>query len=437
MSRRTFSVHKCGDQHRIAVSEHQSKRSKVVKSYLQGYLSSNAAYNDIGPATAHLDSGQSIRTFKKNIGTLSTRRIQMKHDPPIKSLNGCVAKAVEKAAKKKYNLYCKRMLKVNLDPISRSEWDAIYSTGNSDRDKRAFSRDPHIRYLYLLNGMESNMRRDNIRAIEDTIKYMRERKVTLSAFIIEEEKLSDKLQGAIYSSRCFTLLLKAKFEEDVIDLTEHKFTFQNTSKEQLSRVSIQSYITLSLSLKLIERSRQEIDLLQEGLDLISCSEESFEVLKAAVDDVLLRRNNFKVQNSMGSLVEKVYCDSKKTVSQKRIRNWYNEFKELGLFKEDLRGCYQRISFLKEYNYMRLFQLYLRNEKFLSVDEAKRNLEFILDANPPESVKGKKVLSNLLPLSRSTVHRWMIQAGCKYEKASVSYYTDSHELESTKQDFLTR
>lgn len=217
MSIRTFAVHKCGDQHRIAVSEHQSKRSKVVKTYLQGYLSSNAAYNDIGPATAHLNLGQSIRTFKKNVGTLSTRRTQRKHGPPIKSLNGCVAKAVERAAKTKYNLYCKRMLKVNLDPISRSEWDAIYNTGNSNRDNRAFSRNPHIRYLYLLNGMESNLRRDNVRAIEDTIKYMRERKVTLSAFIIEEKKLSDKLQAATYSSRCYTLLLKAKFEENVID----------------------------------------------------------------------------------------------------------------------------------------------------------------------------------------------------------------------------
>jgi hypothetical protein len=325
-------------------------------------------------------------------------------------------------------------------PNSRSEWEKMYNSGRKDTSARAFraiSRDPHTRYLYLINGMESLERKDNIKAMEESVKYMKERRVTLGDFIKEEGKIIDILQKAVYASTCFSLLLKAKFEEDeeVEFITEDsKFTNQNTSKLQQAKVNIQCMLTLSLSNRLTERAKQELELIRVSLELLSNSEKSFEQLKEAV---LQERNDFKVQNSMTALVERVHEECRKIKSQKTIRKWYNEFKEYGLFKEDLRGCFQRISFLEEYNYTRKFQLYLRNEKHLTVDEAKRNLEFILNTNPPETEKGKIALADLLPLSRSTVHRWMLQAGCKYEKASVSYYTDSHELESTKQDFINR
>jgi hypothetical protein len=32
---------------------------------------------------------------------------------------------------------------------------------------------------------------------------------------------------------------------------------------------------------------------------------------------------------------------------------------------------------------------------------------------------------------------MLKLGCKYEKATVSYYTDSHEAEETKKDMKER
>jgi hypothetical protein len=323
----------------------QAKRSKLTTSFVQGYLSSKAAQDDIDLISAHLDSGKHIRTFVKNVGAIKTRATRVTREQKEGALYGCVAKAVEKVARKKYKMYCKSVLKVGIVPISREEWD---TSCNTERAKRAISRDPHTRYLYLLQGMESSEKHDNLRSIEDTVKYMRERKVTLAAFIVEEVKLTERLQKAVYSSSCYSLLMRAKFEEDsnIIDLTEERnFTFQNTSKEQLSRVSIQSYVVLSLALKLVKRSRQEIDMIQESLDLISCSEDSFEQLKNTVNEVLKKRNDFKVRNSMGAIVDRICNDCKNSVSQKKIRSWYNEFKEYGLFKEDLRGCYQRPSLI--------------------------------------------------------------------------------------------
>ena len=82
-------------------------------------------------------------------------------------------------------------------------------------------------------------------------------------------------------------------------------------------------------------------------------------------------------------------------------------------------------------------MYLKNERHLSVDAATIGLQRIIDSDPPAEAEGKKAYVNLQPLSRRTVHRWMLKCGCKYGKASVSYYTDSHEAEETKKDFRER
>jgi hypothetical protein len=107
------------------------------------------------------------------------------------------------------------------------------------------------------------------------------------------------------------------------------------------------------------------------------------------------------------------------------------------FKEDLRGCYERNFFLEEHGYKRRFELYLKNERHLSVNSATSALQRIIDADPPQTADGKKTLINIQPLSRRTVHRWMLKCGYKYEKASVSHYADSHEAEETKKDLKER
>jgi hypothetical protein len=58
------------------------------------------------------------------------------------------------------------MVNGRLVPVSRLEWDGTFNTNANDRDLRAFSRDPHTRYLYLLNKMESLEREENLKAIE-------------------------------------------------------------------------------------------------------------------------------------------------------------------------------------------------------------------------------------------------------------------------------
>ena len=206
MSVRTFSVLESCGLYKIHISQQQPKRSKLVKSELQGYLSMKAATDDIKLVKDHLNSGKRIASFAKNLGVATSSSARIRKNPNRKQLYGTVAKAVEKLAKQKYNMYCKNMRKAYMVPNSRSEWEKMYNSGRKETSARAYraiSRDPHTRYLYLINGMEALERKENIKAMEESFKYMKERQVTLGHIIKEEGKMIDILQKAVYTSTCF------------------------------------------------------------------------------------------------------------------------------------------------------------------------------------------------------------------------------------------
>jgi hypothetical protein len=125
------------------------------------------------------------------------------------------------------------------------------------------------------------------------------------------------------------------------------------------------------------------------------------------------------------------------VSNKKIREWYHDYLQSGSFEEDLRGSWKRDMFLDEYAYFLRFQMYLKNERKLTVDIASKELETMIHKDPPKTEVGRRAFDGLRPFSRRTVHRWMLKLGCKYEKATVSYYTDTHEAEETKKDMKQR
>lgn len=107
------------------------------------------------------------------------------------------------------------------------------------------------------------------------------------------------------------------------------------------------------------------------------------------------------------------------------------------FQEDCRGPHARKTVIEEYEYTRRFQLYPKNERKLTVNAATRALEAIITKNPPVDKNGQKLLNGSRSFTQRIVHRWMLKLVCKYEKSTVSYYTDTHEAEETKKDFQER
>lgn len=146
---------------------------------------------------------------------------------------------------------------------------------------------------------------------------------------------------------------------------------------------------------------------------------------------------FRLEHTMEILSERARAETGNAISSRKIREWYHDYLENQSFEEDLRGSWKRDMFLEDYDYALRFQIYLKNERKLTVDTATKELESMILKDPPKTEEGKKVFDSLRPFSRRTVHRWMVKLGCKYEKATVSYYTDSHEAEETKRDMKER
>ena len=149
------------------------------------------------------------------------------------------------------------------------------------------------------------------------------------------------------------------------------------------------------------------------------------------------KKKFRAENTMCIISEKVRDLTGSVISCKKLREWYNEYLLKKSFEEDLRGSWKRDMFLEEYGYDLRFKIYLKNERKLTVDVATKELESMITKDPPKCEDGQRAFDNLRPFARRTVHRWMVKLGCKFEKATVSYYTDSHEAEETKKDMKER
>lgn len=132
-----------------------------------------------------------------------------------------------------------------------------------------------------------------------------------------------------------------------------------------------------------------------------------------------------------------------------LRSWFTQFKKRNGFFEDRRTCVYRENYLEKYSLLGRCRLWLIQQKELSVDMAVKGLEYIIEKQScsgfmneidgimvKDEFKTEKFLKDkkqILPLTRSTVHRWMLSLGCEYVKHKSTYYTDRHEQSDTVSD----
>ena len=448
MASRVFKVVPDGKKYRIHVRTSYDKRGKISLKEYRKYPTENAAQNDVKRLRAHFDDGKSSVTFKqefhsqwncKNAGEAKCYRAS------ISSVRGIVGKRLVRKQNREYSRYRKLMQSANMEACSRAEWDRKASKDGAAMDRllRKFARDPSILHASILRGILSAEETILFESITCSIDYFKERLLVLRKFSSDNSKSLLILRKAIYSGEPFSLLLKAKFEDerkdkDIIDLTsDDTFTMTNITKAQLIKCTLQCTVVEKVYALIREKIGEETKLLDSILSEVESVRSNLSLAKQKVKEHWDRIKEFKIQNSMVVMTAKVSSLTGDIVKAATISKWCAEFREHGMFKEDLRGCYQRRFFLEEHGLRRQFELYLKNERSLTVDAARRNLEQIIEISILKSESCIIDAQSLLPLNNRTVHRWMLQCNCKYEKATTSYYTDSHEAEETKKDFRDR
>lgn len=434
MSNRLFVIQKDRSQYRIEVKVAGRYSKNVKKHYIRGYSTASDAQQDISRLDLHLKSGRNINTFEKHVTDEMeellappskrpcSREVKDTDKPSIfQGLQGYVFIRIRRKLNFQYHQYKKELRNENgLTPIlSKEDW------------LQELQMKSQSNFLEL----EQQLR------CQASLTYINQRLRVIRGRKLKNIELINGLRKCIYMGETYTKLREALIEEknDVIDLTKDgpKFTEESLTRAQSIRITIQCVTVLNMLQEIDQRNNLETSILEGFLSEIGLNSSSISACQLILKDHEIMKKKFRSDNNMNILSDRVRAQTGCVISAKKIREWYHEYLEHENFEEDLRGGWKRDMFLEEYGYALRFQIYMKNERKLTVDIATKELESIIMKDPPKTEKGKTAFDVLRPFSKRTVHRWMIKLGCKYEKAIVSYYTDSHEAEETKKDMKER
>lgn len=430
---RLYTIRKEGNSYTVVVKPVKTSQKTF---YLKGYLTHECAERDVPRLVMHFRTGR-VLTFVKNTGEeydmtppSKKRKGETIHIvSTVKELRGNCFKQLCRRLKYSYYRYRTEANCKDSPRLSKTRWMKQQSLKNVDDNCNARQAD-----------LEQDVR------TESALSYLHQRLQLLENRRRANDKVLKGLRECIYTGTCYKKIREYISEKDkaenIIDLTDDgpAFTQETTSRSQLTRVTLQCFVTYNTMQRLESRDSDEIKMLsgvlQEATHIIGSAEErkNLPLLLSRYD---ADKSAFRLNNSISKISDDVRFLSGDHISSRTIRVWYNEYIEKQSFQEDCRGTHERTSFIEDYGYCQRFKLYLKNEKKLTVDAATRELEDIIRKDPPASVQGKKMFESLRPFSRRTVHRWMQKLGCKYDKATISYYTDTHEAEETKKDFRER
>jgi hypothetical protein len=100
---------------------------------------------------------------------------------------------------------------------------------------------------------------------------------------------------------------------------------------------------------LLQVDRKELKLVEEVMAVVQ-NPMLFNDKRDLMESHVKERKQLRIDESMGFVAQAV-CDANTNVfSPKTLRKWYNELAQYGGFKEDLRGCHERLFSLEEYDY---------------------------------------------------------------------------------------
>ncbi|CAN0302378.1 unnamed protein product [Ascophyllum nodosum] len=197
-----------------------------------------------------------------------------------------------------------------------------------------------------------------------------------------------------------------------------------------SRLWYQGYSALSVLKEEKARDMKQLGLVQAAK---AVSEKPLPT-KAAVDaaeaerwDLLGQASRLRHDCSLLHIGAKAVAEGTKDYAASTILRWVRQFRTTGGFKRDSRGVHERDWTMSEEYLQHELVRWMKTKKRITVKEVRTYINSTLFEN--ETGDLSRLLSTYqvtLPVSLSTTHSWMINLGCKYERATKSFYTDGHE-----------
>ena len=243
---------------------------------------------------------------------------------------------------------------------------------------------------------------------QTALTYSHQRLRVLQDRKVKNNGLLEDLRKCIYTGKSYTKIRETAIEEDkdIIDLTEDspKFTLESTTKVQLNRVTVQCITVLGMLQQIDFKNDKETSILKDFMFDHGLPTQGSAAREEKLKEHEELKRKFRVDHTMIILSEKVRTLTGAVISAKKIREWYHNYLENQSFEEDSRGTWKREMFLEGYGYSLRFQIYLKNEKRLTVDAAAKELDIMIQKDPPKTEEGRKAFDSLRPFSKRTVHR---------------------------------
>lgn len=115
-----------------------------------------------------------------------------------------------------------------------------------------------------------------------------------------------------------------------------------------------------------------------------------------------------------------------------IRRWWSSLKNADFkgIPESVKVAAKRESFLEAYGLLTSFKMFMKTASIVTVDSTRNHLTKILTGMCADrNLQLGEILEEYhlsMPISRTTVWRWMRMHGAKFDVVKKSYYTDTHD-----------
>ena len=337
-------------------------------------------------------------------------------------------------------LYTEEMKNNNLLP-KKSRADVVLNGAEKQQLKKLRRVDPDLsRSMFAAFNGQEDLDRHMRRAVREgqretkgplirdsRVYYLTEQRLpTLYTIISKTEEQMAYLATKLANSAVAELVIREGEVAPRKDTEEDDF-----SAAQLQRVTMQAMVLVAAlgkrTLKLIAERDIILRLKEESTKVDMEGEPvplNVDAFNKELEDLTVKSS---VLNIMNETFEAFKLSTPGITSARTYLIWWQQFHQLGGkgFLEDGRGKHDRgDNWIEQWGLVEKLTLFLLTTKVITVsivhEWIQRQPALLLDKDP-EGYEGLKST-----VGRSSVHRYMLNAGAKYDTVKQNYYTDSHE-----------
>ncbi|CAB1097803.1 unnamed protein product [Ectocarpus sp. CCAP 1310/34] len=204
---------------------------------------------------------------------------------------------------------------------------------------------------------------------------------------------------------------------------------EEVSATQANRLWYQGHSALTVLKEERKRDLRQLELTQQAKSLSDESYTTIPAVKAAEAkrfELLNEASRRRHESSLLRIAARVNSAGSRVYAASTVLGWLRDFRGHGGFKRDSRRVHERDWIMSKEDLKDELIKWMRTQKRLTVKDVQNYINQWLFANEIGDLS--RLLSHQvnLPVSMVTTHSWIIALGCKYERATKSFYTDGHE-----------